>query len=234
MWRAGAWALDSLGRYVGLAQLRVLLAEDHAVVREGTREMLERDPAISVVGEAGDGLAAVTLAAELNPDVVLLDLGLPVLNGIETTKRLRALPHPPRVLILSAYDDEDYVMAAIDAGAGGYMLKAAHMSEVIAGLRAVAVGEVVLHSVIARRLLDRISDRQTTHALTERELLVLRHAARGSHNKQIASFMGVSPRTVEATLTSIFNKLGVSSRTEAIVHATLRGWLVLERDEPLR
>lgn len=217
-----------------MAQLRVLLAEDHVVVREGTREMLERDPAISVVGEAGDGLAAATMAAEINPDVVLLDLGLPVLNGIETTKRLRALPHPPRVMILSAYDDEDYVMAAIDAGAGGYMLKTAHISEVIAGLRAVAAGEVVLHSAIARRLLDRIGDRHTSHELTDRELQVLRYAARGSHNKQIAALMGVSPRTVEATLTGIFNKLGVSSRTEAIVHATLRGWLVLDREEPLR
>lgn len=217
-----------------MAQLRVLLAEDHAVVREGTREMLERDPEISVVGEAGDGLAATTLAAELNPDVVLLDLGLPVLNGIETTKRLRALPHPPRVLILSAYDDEDYVLAAIDAGASGYMVKTAHMNEVIAALRAVAAGDVVLHSTVARRLLDRVRDRHGTHELTERELQVLRHTARGSHTKQIAALMGVSPRTVEASFTSIFNKLGVSSRTEAIVHAASRGWLVLESDEPLR
>jgi len=217
-----------------LERLRVLLAEDHAVVREGTREMLERDPGISVVGEAPDGLAAVNLARELVPDVVLLDLGLPVLNGIEATKRIRALPRPPHVLILSAYDDEDYVVAAIDAGAGGYLLKTAHFSEVIAALRAVAAGEVVLHATVARKLLSRASAREGRHdLLSGRELQVLRLASRGSHNKQIAAFLKVSPRTVEAHFTSIFNKLGVSTRTEAIVHAASRGWLVLERESPL-
>jgi NarL family two-component system response regulator LiaR len=217
-----------------LERLTVLLAEDHAVVREGTREMLERDPGISVVGEAADGLSAATLAAELMPDVVLLDLGLPVLNGIETTKRIRALDAPPRVLILSAYDDEDYVFAAIEAGAGGYLPKTAHFSEVIAGLRAVAAGEVVLHPSVARKLLDGAGARRASHGLlTGSELQILRMASRGSHNKQIAAFLHVSPRTVEARFTSIFNKLGVSTRTEAIVHAASRGWLVLERRSPL-
>ena len=217
-----------------MERLKVLLAEDHAVVREGTREMLERDPGISVVGEAPDGLAAVNLARELDPDVVLLDLGLPVLNGIEATKRIRALPRPPHVLVLSAYDDEDYVVAAMDAGAGGYLLKTAHFSEVIAALRSVAAGEVVLHPTVARKLLSRAGAREVGHdLLSGRELQVLRLASRGSHNKQIAAFLKVSPRTVEAHFTSIFNKLGVSTRTEAIVQAASRGWLVLERESPL-
>ena len=218
-----------------MAHLRVLLAEDHALVREGTREMLERDPQISVVAEAGDGLTAATLAADLKPDVVLLDLGLPVLNGIETTRRLRALPDPPRVVILSAYDDEDYVFAAIDAGASGYLLKTSHVAEVLAGLHAVAAGEIVLHPTVARKLLDRATDHYgRQERLTERELQVLRYAAHGSHNNQIGALLFVSPRTVEAQFTSIFNKLGVSTRTEAIVHAASRGWLVLDRDEPLK
>ena len=217
-----------------MERLRILLAEDHAIVREGSREMLERDPGISVVGEAADGLTALTLAAELSPDVVLLDLGLPVLNGIEAAKRIRALPDPPRVLILSAYDDEDYVFAAIEAGASGYLLKTSHFSEVVAALRAVAVGEVVLHPAVARKLLERAGGREGgQELLTDKELQILRLAARGSHNKQIAAFLAVSPRTVEAHFTNIFNKLGVSTRTEAIVHAASRGWLVLERDSPL-
>ena len=217
-----------------MERLKVLLAEDHAVVREGTREMLERDPGISVVGEAADGLTALTLAQELSPDVVLLDLGLPVLNGIEAAKRIRALPHPPRVLILSAYDDEDYVFAAIDAGASGYLLKTSHFNEVATALRAVAAGDVVLHPSVARKLLERAGAREGGHeVLSGKELQILRLASRGSHNKQIAAFLDVSPRTVEAHFTNIFNKLGVSTRTEAIVHAASRGWLVLERESPL-
>ncbi len=119
-----------------MMQLRVVLGEDHAVVREGTRQILEQDPDITVVGEAADGAAVVALAARLFPDIVLLDLSMPVMNGVEATRRVRAQERPPRVLILSAYDDEDYVVAAIDAGASGYLLKTAHAADVIAAIRA--------------------------------------------------------------------------------------------------
>jgi len=215
-------------------RLRVLLAEDHAVVREGTREILERDETISVVGEAADGAAAVDLARELAPDLVLLDLGLPVLNGIEVTRRIRGREGAPRVLMLSAYDDEDYVLAAVDAGASGYLLKTASSRDVIAAIHAVASGEVVLHATVARRLLARAGAGGRPHQpLSEREMSVLRLAARGSHNKEIAGILSLSTRTVEGHFTSIFNKLGVSSRTEAIVHAASRGWLVLEREPPV-
>ncbi|HET9755283.1 MAG TPA: response regulator transcription factor [Candidatus Limnocylindrales bacterium] len=215
-------------------RVTVLLAEDHAVVREGTREMLERDPLISVVGEAEDGAAAVALAADLSPDVVLLDLGLPVLNGIEAARRIRALPRPPRVLILSAYDDNDYVTAAVEAGASGYLLKTSHMRDVVAAIRSVALGEVVLHPAVAARLLMRSRARdQAPEMLTDRELQVLRHAARGARNKEIAHLLSVSTRTVEAHFTSVFNKLGVTSRTEAILQAVARGWLALDREREL-
>lgn len=217
-----------------MERVTVLLAEDHTVVREGTREMLERDPDISVIGEAADGATAIALAAELEPDVVLLDLGLPILNGIQAARRIRDLPRPPRVLMLSAYDDDDYVLAAIEAGASGYLLKTAHLKDVVAAIRAVALGEVVLHPGIARRLIVRESHPGPgSDVLSARELQILRHAARGARTKEIAQLLSLSSRTVEAHFTSIFNKLGVSSRSEAILHAASRGWLVLGRDRPL-
>lgn len=139
--------------------LRILLAEDHAVVREGTREILERDPGFEVVGEAGDGPTAVRLASERKPDVVLLDLGLPGMNGIEVTRRIRALPQPPQVLILSAYDDSDYVIAATEAGASGYLLKTAYAGDVAAAIYSVARGDVVYHPGAAAALVARATQR---------------------------------------------------------------------------
>jgi len=211
-----------------MGNIRVLLAEDHALVREGTREMLERDPAIEVVGEAEDGLAAVMLAAELAPDVVLLDIGLPLLNGIEAAERIRAAPNPPRILVLSAYDDLDYARAAIRVGAGGYMLKTAHARDVVAAVIAVAGGEFVFHPSVARLLLDGRPGVASGHTLSEREHDILRFVARGERTKEIARRLGVSTRTIESQLTSIFNKLGVSSRTEAVLYAVSRGWIAIE------
>lgn len=203
--------------------LSVLLADDHAVVREGTRQLLERDPSITVVGEAADGTEVVRLAEQLHPDVVLLDLALPVLNGIAATKQIRARPDAPYVLLLSAYDDQDYVVAAIEAGASGYLLKTAGAQDVLAAIRAAVRGEVVLHPVLARRLVARA--RTDGEVLTQRELEVVQLAAGGMANRQIGDALALSVRTVEAHFTTVFNKLGVSNRTEAIATAALRGWL---------
>lgn len=212
----------------------ILLAEDHAVVREGTREILERDPAFVIVAEAEDGPSVLALAAELRPDLVLLDLHLPILNGIEVTRQLCASPPAPRILILSAYDDEDYVIAALSAGASGYLLKTAHAREVVAAIHAVARGEVVLDASVANRVLARArQEKPVTGLLTGRELEVLRLISRGSRTKEIAADLSVSTRTVEAHLTSIFNKLGVSSRTEAVIRANAKGWITIPGDHRL-
>jgi len=214
--------------------LRVLLGEDHAVVREGTRQILEAVPDLDVVGEAADGQQVVDLAARLKPDIVLLDLGLPVFNGIEATRRIVAVANPPRVLILSAFDDADYVVAAIEAGASGYLLKSAHGTEVIAAIRAVATGQVVLHPSIARHIVGgRARAGGAREDLSPRELEVLRLAARGGRTRDIAASLAVSARTIESTFTNIFNKLGVSSRTEAIVYAAARGWITLQAEPGL-
>jgi len=200
------------------------------VVREGTRGLLDRDPEISVVGEAADGAAVVEMAERLAPDVVLMDLGMPGMNGIEATRRIVASgPGAPRVLILSAYDDEDYVTAALEAGASGYLLKSAHTAEVVAAIRSVANGQLVLDPSVARHLLGRRSGTGPREELSPRELDVVRLAAAGGRTRDIAEQLGVSGRTVEATFTNIFNKLGVMTRAEAIVYAASRGWIRLER-----
>ena len=216
-----------------VTSLRILLAEDHAVVREGTRGLLDRDPEISVVGEAADGAQVVEMAARLAPDVVLMDLGMPGMNGIEATRRIAgAGPGAPRVLILSAYDDEDYVTAALEAGATGYLLKSAHAGEVVAAIRAVAGGQLVLDPGVARHLVGpRAGVRR--EELSPRELDVVRLAAAGGRTRDIAEQLGVSGRTVEATFTNVFNKLGVMTRAEAIVYAASRGWIRLEREPRL-
>ncbi|MEW5990404.1 MAG: response regulator transcription factor [Chloroflexota bacterium] len=204
--------------------VRVLLAEDHAVVREGTRQILDADPAIDVIGEAADGAEVVAMAARLRPDVVLLDLHMPVINGIEATRRMIADAPDARILVLSAYDEEDYVEAALDAGARGYLLKSAHGHEVVTAIRAVAEGQVVMDARLARRALRRRDD-PAADVPTARELEVLRLAARGLRTRDIAAELGTSPRTIEAHFTSIFNRFGVTTRTEAVMHAAARRWI---------
>lgn len=210
--------------------ITVLLGDDHAVVRDGTRQILERDESITVVGEAADGAEAVRLARQLAPDVVLLDVALPVLNGIEATREIRSGSGAPYVLLLSAYDDQDYVVAAIEAGASGYLLKTASALDVVAAIRAVVRGEVVLHPMLARRLAAR--SHGDVEVLSDREREVVQLAAIGLGNKQIADTLSLSIRTVEAHFTSVFNKLGVANRTEAIATAAHRGWLRREGGGP--
>jgi len=213
-----------------VGRVRVLIAEDHAVVREGTRDILERDPGIEVVGEAEDGPQALALAASLLPDLIVLDIRLPQLSGIEVARRLHATLPSIRILILSAYDDDDYVFAAMEAGASGYLLKTAHGAEVVAAIHSIARGGVVLQAGVAAKYLHSHQDetsRASGEGLTDREMEILRLTASGLRNKEIAQRLKLSRRTVEGHLSHIFNKLCVNSRTEAIVLGVSRGWFVL-------
>lgn len=212
-------------------RVRVLIADDHALVREGTREILERHDDLEVVGEAADGEEAVALAGSLRPDVAIVDIAMPRVNGIEATRRIKA-DHPEiGVLVLTVHDDDQYVYAILEAGAAGYLLKDVHGSELVHAVRSVCAGESVLHPAIARKVLSRFRG-SGTHAdgssLTEREVEVLRLAARGLSNKEIAAALDLSARTVQVHLGRIFRKLRVASRTEAVIHGLRNGWFRLE------
>jgi len=220
-----------------MEKIRVLLAEDHVVVREGTRELIRREHDMEVVGEAGDGEEAIELATKLRPDVVIMDIAMPKVNGIEATKRIKEQYPTTAVLILTAYDNEQYIFALLEAGAAGYLLKNVRRSELIDAVRAVYAGESVLHPVVARKVLQRfrgakgaVGEETSREILSERELEVLRLASKGISNKDIAKELVLSVRTVQAHLGNIFNKLGVGSRTEAVLHAVRRGWFALEEE----
>jgi len=216
-------------------KIKVLLAEDHVVVREGTRELIQREPDIEVVGEAGDGEEAVDLTNKLHPDVVIMDIAMPRLNGIEATKQIKALHPSISVLILTAYDNDQYIFAILEAGAAGYLLKNVRGRELVDAIRAVHAGESVLYPTVARRVISHLlspvsstTEAKTIELLSEREMEVLKLAAKGISNKDIAKELFLSPRTVQAHLGNIFNKLGVGSRTEAILCGLRRGWFTLE------
>ena len=206
--------------------IRVVLADDHALVREGTAELLERAGGIRVVGQAADGLEAVRLVQALQPNVLLLDLALPGLDGLEVARRTRATSPSTAVVALTAHDEQAYVLAMLEAGATGYLSKVSRGHEVVQAVRAAAAGETVFSPTIASSVKQRaLGVGGRVSALTPRELDVLRAAARGLGNKQIGAELGLSARTVQTHLTNIFGKLGVSSRTEAILLALHEGWV---------
>ncbi len=213
--------------------LHVLIAEDHTLVREGTRQLLERN-GVTVVGEAANGEEAVRLTEMLRPDLVLMDIGMPKLNGLEATKIIKQQHPGVAVLVLTAYDDDQYVFALLEAGAAGYLLKDSRGQEVVEAVRAVAAGESVLAPSIVGKVLRRFSARGAAPkpqkpVLSEREMDVLRRAARGESNKMIAEKLHLSARTVQVHLSNIFGKFGVASRTEAVLHALKLGLIELDQ-----
>lgn len=214
--------------------IRVLLADDHAVVRKGIREFLEEDSAIVVAAEAADGAEAVRLASELRPAVAVLDVQMPVMNGIEATRQIKAACPEVRVLILTAYDEDPYVFALLRAGADGYILKNADPDDLTRAVKTVAAGgKVLAPDVAAKVIVQAIAGRPTVagepiEPLTARELDVLRLARRGLTNKAIAAELGLSDRTVQGHLANIYGKLGAASRTEAVTKALKLGWLALD------
>ena len=206
----------------------VVIADDHTLVREGTSRMLQAQSDIIVLGEAADGAAAVEACLNLQPNVVLLDIRMPALNGIEAARRIRDQAPNVATVVLTAYDEDEYVSAAIKAGASGYLLKTVRASELIEAVRRVRMGEVVLHPAIARKLarlfvknLDTAAEEQL---LTQRERDILKLVCQGELNKEIASELGLSVRTVEGHLNAILGKLSVRSRTEAAMYAASKGW----------
>ncbi len=215
--------------------ITVLLADDHALVREGTRRLLEAEPDLRVVAEAGDGQTAVAEALRCRPDVAIIDVAMPGMSGIEATRRIKAQTPQMAVLALTAYDDDQYVLALLDAGAAGFLLKDVRGQELVEAIRAVHRGEAVLQPTIAVRALKRaVSARPavaSTPPLSDREMEVLHEAARGLANKDIARRLGLSVRTVHTHLGNIFAKLGVGSRTEAVLLALRRGWIALDDTE---
>jgi NarL family two-component system response regulator LiaR len=215
--------------------IRVLLADDHAMVREGTRQLLEQEKDMTVVAEAGDGEEAVQLAGAFKPEVAIIDITMPKLNGIEATKQIKALYPSISILILTAYDDDEYIFSFLDAGAAGYLLKTVRGNELIAAVRALNAGETVLHPTIVRKVFERFvpsedtSEKQkTTRLLSDRETEILKLAAKGLHSEDIANELYLSLRTVHGHLNRIFDKLNVSSRTEAVVRALKESWVTLD------
>ncbi len=219
-----------------MGDIKILIADDHAVVREGTRQILEQEADLDVVAEAADGEEAVNLAGRSNPDVAIIDIAMPKLDGIEATRRIKALYPGIAVLILTAYDDDQFVFSLLEAGAAGYLLKSVRGRELIEAVRAVHAGESVLHPTIARKVLNRFApvsgegqgQKPSEVLLSQRETEVLKLATRGLSNQDIANELCLSLRTVQAHLGHVFNKLRVSSRTEAVVRALKEGWITLD------
>lgn len=219
--------------------IRILLADDHALVREGTRRLLETEGDFEVVGEAASGEEAIEAARHLRPDIAIVDIAMPGIGGIAATRAIKEDCPGTAVLILSAYDDEPYLMALLDAGAAGFLLKTVHGQELLKAIRAVARGESVLQPSLAEKAMRRLSTndnlggRLTTQGrlaerLSEREFEVLRLAARGLPNKEIAQRLGLSVRTVHSHLANIFLKMQVGSRTEAVLLALRQGMISLQ------
>jgi DNA-binding NarL/FixJ family response regulator len=212
-------------------KIRILLADDHTVLREATAELIENQPDMQVIGQAGTGEEAVTQVEASHPDVVVMDISMPRLAGLEATQRILAECPETRVLVLSAHEDVDHVIPLLEAGAIGYLSKTVSLNELLDAIRSASQGISVLPPSIASVVVEHIADgplQDTKGILTEREMQVLRLVSLGYTNDQIAHQLHLSTRTIESHLTHIYNKLGVSSRTEAALLAQRRGWLSSE------
>lgn len=213
--------------------IRVMVVDDHRVVRAGLVAYLKQRPGLEVVGEAGDGQEAVTKAADLQPDLVLMDMQMPVLNGVEATRQIKSRWPQIQVLVLTTYDDDELIWGGLQAGAKGYLLKDAPPEELIRGIEAVAAGQSLLPPAIAAKLVQVISQggpatkTEPAEQLTERELEILRLMASGSANKEIAATLYISENTVKTHISNLFQKLGARDRTEAVTKALSRGLITL-------
>lgn len=199
--------------------IRVLIVDDHSVVRRGLEQLLDSHPDMTVVGSAGDGEQAIELAAELRPDVILMDLSMPVLDGVQATKRITAATPGSNVVVLTSFADQRRILDALSAGAAGYILKDADPDDLVAAVLAAAEGGSPLHPKAARVLLDARRADRSGRQLSAREEEVLRLVLEGLPNKRIARRLGITERTVKAHLTRIFQQIGVADRTQAALWA---------------
>jgi DNA-binding NarL/FixJ family response regulator len=219
--------------------IRILLADDHPIVREGLRAVLETQADFEVIAEGANGKEVLTLATENRPDILLLDLEMPIMDGVETIRRLRLSPIVPRVIVFTAFDNDERIIQAIQAGADGYLLKGAPRNEIFSAIRLTMEGGSLLQPVIASKLLKHLSQQQyktipapagqmaLVDELTERELEVLHLLAQGMPNKEIATRLVISERTAKFHVSSIMSKLGATNRTEAVSLAAQRGLITL-------
>lgn len=213
---------------------RVVLADDHTVVRKGIRDFLEEEGDILVVAEAASGVEAVALTLEHRPAVAVLDIQMPHMTGIEAARQIKAQAPDVQVLVLTAYDEDPYIFAMLQAGASGYVLKTAPSEELIRAVRTVAAGGSALDPTVTAKVMAQLSSgkplgaQATIEKLTQRELDVLRLAARGHTNRAIGLELDISDRTVQGHLANIFGKLGVATRTEAVLLAMKQGWITLD------
>jgi NarL family two-component system response regulator LiaR len=225
--------------------VRILLADDHPIVREGLHTLLETQLDFTVVAESANGEETLRMADRVQPDLVLLDLEMPVLDGVETIRRLCQLPHRPRIIVFTAFDDDERIISAIQAGANGYLLKDAPREEIFKAIRVTNGGGSILQPVVASKLLQHMNPQQKAsfprqgsqsihpatilpiEELTERELEVLRLLAQGMPNKEIAAQLVISERTAKFHVSSIMSKLGATNRTEAVALAAQHGLITL-------
>ena len=214
-------------------RIRIILADDHVMVRQGIRQFLEEAGDVEVVAEAGDGAEAVRAVEAHQPDVAVLDIRMPGVTGVEATRQIKARFPQVRVLVLTAYDDDPYVFALLQAGADGYVLKTASGDELVRAVRTVHGGRTALSPEIAAKVVRQATSGRPEGAadqvepLTDREIEVLRLAARGLTNRAIGHELGISHRTVQGHLANIYGKMGVNSRTEAVTEALRRGWIII-------
>lgn len=206
--------------------IQVMLVDDHVVVRAGIRQFLEQSADIKVIAEASNGHEACHLLEQIQPDVAVLDVQMPIMNGIELTRWIRDHKLPVGILVLSAYDDEPYIQAVLQAGANGYVLKTSELQDILEGIRDVYQGKSVLDADLMQKLFNRIASKsvqEEVEALTERELQVLKLAGKGFTNKAIGLQLHISDRTVQNHLANIFQKMNAESRTEAVMRAVSLG-----------